>query len=191
MPAIYSEAFVFIVFTLELFLTCTHFIVLTHTKVAPRKVLVKQVLYFVIDMITPLISLYILRETSFEYLTFVGIHTSLHFYYIVTWNKAFHTKKIISWSSLEWKDKIFDIECFPLTCYDISVHASNLWLLSYFVPGWEILVAVSFASAIIYGLMFVKYNNIWTNRNDDSKICSRTKKLMTKDLNFNNFHLVN
>ena len=173
-------AFCFIVFTIELFLTLSHAIVLSHLKTAPKKILVKQVYYFVVDMITPLLSAYILQP-SYYYLCFMSVHTILHFYYIATWNKAYHTKKIISWSSLEWVDSVVDSECFPLTCYDMSVHTMNMIMLTALIPFGLVIASVIAAIGILYFVMFVKYGEIWTTRDN---ISARTRKFMTDDLNF-------
>ena len=130
--SLFMQITLWILFSMEIIHVLAHSIVLTRVRLAPKKVLVKNRTYFILDLTSALVTALILRHST-EYMGFVFIHSLLHLYYVFTWNKSFYTKKIISWSSLEWKSKLYDVESIVLTLYDISVHVINAYLLYEFI----------------------------------------------------------
>ena len=118
---------------LEIILAISHFLVLAHIRLPKRKLLLGNQYYFVIDFSIPLLSMAVLGgPQSFKHFLYLSFHSAVHLFYVIGWDNNYHFKKIWAWSSLEWKDNIIDLECFPLTCYDISVHVFNaLWLAEY------------------------------------------------------------
>lgn len=84
-------------------------------------------IYFVWDMLSAFISYYLTQEIMF--LPTLIIHTVVHFFYIITWNRGYYANRISEWSSKEYNGKYITIDFF-LTLFDIFVHLTMIYSLT-------------------------------------------------------------
>ena len=115
----------------------------------------------------------------------VLVHSVLHLYYVLTWNKTYQTKRIISWSSLEWKSEKYDIQSILLTSYDILIHLINAVLLSSFISTQAVVVCLIF---IAIQLKMTLYKDdkecVWTQ---PTNISDNAKRALGEDMDFETF----
>merc|ERR1712142_1315860 len=115
-----------ILFTLEFFHFLTHVMVLSGWRMLPRRILAKQRIYFMVDLVCVAASYLIHRK----YLPFILLQNLQHLYYFFTWEKSGPSKRVVSWSSLDWdRGRWNQIDLVLGTLFDTLIHAINASLL--------------------------------------------------------------
>lgn len=76
-------------------------------------------IYFLWDMMSPLIAFILTRNLIF--LPFTIFHFISHIFYVITWNDGYYANRISEWSSEEYKGNHITVDFF-LTIADILSH---------------------------------------------------------------------
>jgi len=151
-------------FALETFNVVAHVAVLTGIRMLPRRVLVKQVYYFIFDLVC-CISSFLLHGRCWPIILVQNIQ---HIYYILTWDSSWATKRVISWSSLDWdRSRWQQVDLVTGTLFDALVHAMN----AYFLMGnLDLKLMVCGLAIVAFYTLVVLYNPrlAWGSFKDES-----------------------
>lgn len=112
-----------------------HICVLFRLRLLPRKDLVSIRLYFLVDTATVYaVSFFYTKQLQW----LAALQIAQHLYFFATWDESKYTKKVISWSSLDWlEDKAtknrWEPEMILGTVFDTTVHSINGYLLMQYI----------------------------------------------------------
>lgn len=148
-------------FMLETYHVLTHCMVLFGLRMLPRKDLVRQRIYFLIDTAT-------IFSVNFLYLGQLRWLATLqmiqHFSYIIFWDKADFCRRVISWSSLDWAysyEHRFDWSLIIGTTFDLVCHLVNAMLLSAYFSLLHGFVAIAI-SIFLLGIVIFNPRFAWS-----------------------------
>merc|ERR1719145_82614 len=137
-----------VLFSLEIFNFVAHICVLTGLRMLPRRALVKQHFYFIFDLVCCMLSFAIHRRAW----PIILIQNIQHVYYIVTWDSSWPTKRVISWSSLDWdRGRWNQLDLVSGTLFDALVHAMNAYFLME-TMSWKA-VTIALGAVLAYSIV--------------------------------------
>ncbi|XP_060588523.1 uncharacterized protein LOC132743939 [Ruditapes philippinarum] len=148
----------FFLFTLEWFHIWGHTLILFRVRLLPRKDLVRIRYYFLVDLLT-VFSSSILFTGKLRWLAVLQIIQ--HAYYFVFWEKNWVSRKIVTWSSLDWfKSDLrtrWELDSIIGTTFDIVVHVCMAYYLGQYLDVVEVMVALSIVQVGVLVLLFGPY----------------------------------
>ncbi|XP_067951063.1 uncharacterized protein [Watersipora subatra] len=158
--ALYSPA-LNVFFCLECYHFVVHTMILFRVRMLPRKDLVRNRYYFLIDTFSVFLVNFVLVQ---RLRAVAAVQMVQHLFYYFTWNKSDLCKKVISWSSLEWQKlpkevhpKVALVEVLG-TGFDVMVHLVNAYLLAGKLTPMEVILGIAlvyvFTSALLYNPRF-------------------------------------
>ncbi|XP_074661938.1 uncharacterized protein LOC141914597 [Tubulanus polymorphus] len=143
-------------FFLEAYHAIGHAAVMFRIRMLPRKDLVRVRYYFLFDTLTVFV-------TAFCYtgkLRWLAIlQMCQHLYFFFTWNISWYTRRVISWSSLDWlhsdnaKNRT-EWDLFLGTAFDLAVHIIHCYILSQYMSNIETLAGIFCAQVVSYAVIF-------------------------------------
>lgn len=143
-----------LLFFLELYHLFGHLSVLLRIRLLPRKDLRRVRFYFLIDLLTVAAVNYLYTQTRIWLAVLQNIQ---HLFFFLTWDKHPYCKKVITWSSLDWQrswhSKHWKIDITLGTAFDAVVHGSNLYLLSNYLSGKEMIMALFINILSVYAVL--------------------------------------
>merc|ERR1712088_1164981 len=133
----------------------THVTVLFGWRMLPRKDLVNQRYYFLIDLVCAASS-YLIHQ---KFLALIILQNIQHAYYFITWEKSGPSKRVVSWSSLDWdRGRWNQVDLVLGTAFDMGVHMANTYfigsMLSYTGIITAIIITFIFYQMVILGSRF-------------------------------------
>jgi len=164
-----------ILFGLECYHFATHVMILCGWRMLPRKDLVKQRIYFLIDLICAASSYLIHRQ----FLWLIILQNIQHIFYFMTWEKSWLAKRVVSWSSLDWdRSRWAQIDLVLGTLFDVAIHALNSVLLFPFVDSMEGFIFAIVMNIILAYVFIFNPKFAWSNPEEVPKwVQSRIKPL--------------
>lgn len=131
----------------------------------PRKDLVKQRLYFLVDLLCVLVS-YLIHGRGFLLILLQNIQ---HAFYFLTWENSWAAKRVASWSSLDWdRGRWNQIDLVVGTVFDILVHAMNVFFLAPLVnSNLAVFLTMSFSTMLI-GIVLYNPKLAWAKSQEEA-----------------------
>ncbi|CBY38661.1 unnamed protein product [Oikopleura dioica] len=136
--------------------TFAHSLILFGIRTIPLRDLNNVGLYFLIDALSVLASY--LYHGQFTFI--VILQQIQHYYYVLTWNKSYWSKRVAYWSSLDWHvngGKSRALEWIG-TFYDVSTHVLMMYALSEYIGFFDYLVSAVFlaigSKAVLFNSKF-------------------------------------
>ncbi|XP_060076353.1 uncharacterized protein LOC132555983 [Ylistrum balloti] len=161
-----GNACALLLFSMESYHVTSHIMVITRTRLLPRKDLVRLRFYFLVDLLTVFCSS-ILFLRQLQWLAVLQILQ--HLYYFVFWEKTKPAKKIISWSSIDWTKSDFQQEwhfdSILGTLFDIGVHLVFAVLLGAYLTTVQITVCLLVAHGVLFMFLWSRkfaWSNPWS-----------------------------
>ncbi|XP_064628381.1 uncharacterized protein LOC135487982 [Lineus longissimus] len=141
-----------LLFIAEFYHIIGHIIILFRLRMLPRKDLVRLRPYFLIDALTVFITAFVYTGTMRWLALLQNIQ---HLYYFFTWNKSTYTKKVISWSSLDWTQSSnsklrWEWDVILGTSFDVVVHMVNCYILLQFMTSVETIIALILGNVLSF-----------------------------------------
>lgn len=155
----YPQTFNFIalfLFVLECYHLIGHCAVLFRLRLLPRKDLVRIRYYFLLDTLTVFTVSFVYTGTL-RWLA--ALQMVQHLFFFFTWNENQYTKKVISWSSLDWTKTSgthsrWEWDVILGTAFDAGVHSINTYILSQFLSIVEVGVALALVLGVSLLILF-------------------------------------
>ncbi|XP_033740520.1 uncharacterized protein LOC117327572 [Pecten maximus] len=161
-----ENACALLLFTMESYHVSSHIMVITRTRLLPRKDLVRLRIYFLIDLLTVFFSSFVFLQ-RLQWLA--GIQILQHLYYFIFWEKTKPAKKIISWSSIDWTKSNFQQEwhfdSILGTLFDIGVHLAFAVLLGEYLTTVQIVVSLMVGHSVLFMFLWSRrfaWSNPWS-----------------------------
>merc|ERR1712223_2136327 len=149
-----------IIFCLEFYHFLTHITVLFGWRMLPRKDLVKQRIYFLFDLVCAASS-YLIHQKFFALIVLQNIQ---HAYYFFTWEKSGPSKRVVSWSSLDWdRGRWNQIDLVIGTSFDVFIHAMNSVLLIQYFSSTEALLLTLAIDFVFLAVVLYNPKLAWSN----------------------------
>ncbi|XP_013417086.1 uncharacterized protein LOC106178446 [Lingula anatina] len=141
-------------FSLEAYHFIGHVLILFRMRLLPRKDLVRQRYYFLVDAMTVFTTNFLFTG-KLQWLAV--IQNIQHGYYFLTWDSSSLCKKVISWSSLDWqrshhKKRWELLEVFGTT-FDVLVHTINCYLLGQYLTTVEVIISLFITHCLVYVIL--------------------------------------
>ncbi|KAJ8316664.1 hypothetical protein KUTeg_005783 [Tegillarca granosa] len=159
----YENPIGFVLFSLECYHIMGHLNVLFRVRLLPRKDLKRLRLYFLVDLLT-VFSSSILFLQKLQWLAVLQMLQ--HAYYVVFWDQTYMTKKIISWSSIDWikseRHKEWHWDSILGTGFDIVVHFCMAFLLGPYLSTVQIVIALAIAQFALFSVL-LSSKFAWSN----------------------------
>ncbi|OWF52513.1 uncharacterized protein LOC110447739 [Mizuhopecten yessoensis] len=164
--AVFENMCALLLFSMESYHVTSHIMVITRTRLLPRKDLVRLRFYFLVDLLTVFCSSVLFLQ-RLQWLA--GIQILQHLYYFVFWEKTKPAKKIISWSSIDWTKSEFQQEwhfdSILGTLFDIVVHLALAVLLGGYLTTVQIIVSLLVAHGVLFTFIWSQkfaWSNPWS-----------------------------
>ncbi|XP_060588527.1 uncharacterized protein LOC132743944 [Ruditapes philippinarum] len=148
----------FFLFTLECFHICGHTLILFRVRLLPRKDLVRIRYYFLVELLT-VFSSSMLFTGKLKWLAACQVIS--HAFYFIFWEKNWVTRKIVTWSSLDWfKSDLrtrWELDSIIGVTFDIVVHICMAYYLGQYLDVAEVIVSLSIVHVGVLVLLFGPY----------------------------------
>lgn len=154
-----------VAFCFECYHIVGHCAVLFRIRLLPRKDLVRIRYYFLIDLMTVFCSSFVILG-KLQWLAVIQMLQ--HMYYFVYWEQTSLSKKIVSWSSIDWIRSKFHqewhLDSILGTAFDVMVHVLMAFFLGQRLTTVQIiigLVLVQCSSFTILNGPWLAWSNPW------------------------------
>ncbi|XP_076312428.1 uncharacterized protein LOC143225995 isoform X1 [Tachypleus tridentatus] len=146
-------------FILESFHFWGHLTVLLGWRLLPRKDLVRQFPYFISDTLTVFLSYFFIIQ-QLQWLAVLQIIE--HVLVVCTWEKHYWTKKVVSWSSLDWTGSRMVPDIWLSTFFDVAVHGIDAVILATMISLQEVMLSC-LLTGVAFCAVFFNSKFAWSN----------------------------